>query len=137
MSDNLGKKAQEKKNVEDSSLTDLSDYAKNLESHAVARYLQKISVVGVDAARLQGEALEGECLPPIEAADLLSYLVVEASYYTLKQFKAYESSESYNQMVPGFITSDQGKIIPNMFVVSGKVRYSQRLNERPNFPYGL
>lgn len=55
MSDNLGKKAQEKKNVEDSSLTDLSDYAKNLESHAVARYLQKISVIGVDPARLQGD----------------------------------------------------------------------------------
>ena len=37
-SDNLERKAQEKKNVEDPSLTELSDYAKNPKSHVLARY---------------------------------------------------------------------------------------------------
>ena len=60
-SDNLKNKAQEKKNIEDPSLIVLSDYAKNLESHVLTRYSQKI---GVDPARLQGEKLEAECLPP-------------------------------------------------------------------------
>jgi hypothetical protein len=57
--------------------------------------------------------LDPECLPPIEATDLLSYLVLETSYYTLKQFKAFKSLEAYNQMVSGFITSVQGKVIEN------------------------
>ena len=39
--------------------------------------------------------------------------------------------EAYNQMVSGFITSVQGKIICDKFVVVGKVRHSQRMNEPP------
>ena len=33
------------------------------------------------------EKLSTECLPPVEAADLVSYLVLETSFYTKDQFK--------------------------------------------------
>ena len=49
----------------------------------------------------------------------MSYLVLETSYYSLKQFKAYKSLEIYNQMVSGLITSVQVKIIRNMFLTGG------------------
>ena len=107
----------------------LSSYAKNLESHVRERYLKKISVVGVDPAAIPSEQFSSECLPPIEVSDLLSYLVLETSYYTNKQFKAFKSLEAYNQMVSGFVASVQGKEIAGKIVVVAKVRHSQRMND--------
>ena len=66
-----------------------------------------------------------ECLPPIEATDLLSYLVLETNFYNKQQFKTYKSLEAYNFMVSGFITSIQGCIVSGKHVVAGKVRHSQ------------
>ena len=83
----------------------LSDYVKCLESHVKSRYLQKISVVGVDPASIPSDQFDPECLPQIESTDLLAYLVLETSHYTKDQFKAYKSLEAYNQMVSGFVTS--------------------------------
>ena len=107
----------------------LSSYAKSLESHVKERYLKKISVVGVDPAAIPTEQFSPEYLPPIEVSDLLSYLVLETSYYTNKQFKAFKSLEAYNQMVSGFVTSVQGKEVADKIVVVAKVRHSQRMND--------
>ena len=60
---------------------------------------------------------------------MVSYLVLETSYYTKQQFKCYKSLDAYNQMVSGFVTSVQGKIIARKHVVVGKVRHSQRMND--------
>ena len=67
-------------------------------------------------------------LPPIEATGLLSYLVLDTSYYTAQQFKTFKSLEAYNQMVSGFITSVQGKVAGKYVA---KVRHSQRMNDPP------
>ena len=75
----------------------LSDYVKGLASHVKSRYLQKISVVGVDPASIPSDQFAPECLPPIESTDLLAYLVLETSHYTKDQFKAYKSLEAYHQ----------------------------------------
>ena len=83
----------------------LSDYAKSLESRVRERYSQKISVIRVDPASIPAEQFSPECLPPVEVLDLLSYLVLETSFYTNKQFKAFKSLEAFNQMVSGFVTS--------------------------------
>ena len=107
----------------------LSSYAKSLESHVKERYLKKISVVGVDPVAILTEQFSPEYLPPIEVLDLLSYLVLETSYYTNKQFKAFKSLEAYNQMVSGFVTSVQGKEVADKIVVVAKVRHSQRMND--------
>ena len=48
---------------------------------------------------------------PVEATDLLSYLVLDTSYYTKTQFKAFRSLQAYNHMVSGFMTSVQGKVV--------------------------
>ena len=107
----------------------LSSYAEGLESHVRERYLKKISVVGVDPAAIPKEQFHSECLPPIEVSDLLSYLVLETSYYTNKQFKAFKSLEAYKQVVSGFVNSVQGAEILNKIVVVAKVKHSQRMND--------
>ena len=107
----------------------LSEYVKGLESHVKSRYLQKITLVGVDPASIPSDQFDPECLPPIESTDLLSYLVLETSHYTKEQFKAYKSLEAYSQMVSGFVTSVRGLVISGIFVVVAKVRHSQRMND--------
>ena len=77
----------------------LSEYARSLDAHIMRRYLEKISVIGVDPATLPSEQFLPQCLPPIEETDLLSYLVLDTSFYTKQQFKAYKSLEAFNQMV--------------------------------------
>ena len=83
----------------------------------------------MDPVTIPDEQFNSECLPPIEATDLLSYLVLETSFYTKQQFKTYKSLEAYNFMVSGFITSIQGCIVSGKHVVAGKVRHSQRMND--------
>ena len=65
----------------------------------------------------------------MEATYLLSYLVLETSFYTEQQFKAYKSLEAYNLIVSGFITSVQGCVVHEKYIVTGKARQSQRLND--------
>ena len=60
---------------------------------------------------------------------LLSYLVLETSLYTNKQFKAFKSLEAFNQMVSGFVTSVVGKVIAGRYVVRARVRHSQHMND--------
>lgn len=109
----------------------LSEYYNTLDPHVKQRYLDKISVIGIDPATLHGAKLDPECLPPIESVDLVSYLVLETSFYTKEQFKNSKSLEAYNQMVSGFVTSVQGLQISDKYVVIGKVRHSQRMNDPP------
>ena len=90
------------------------------------RYLDKISVIGIHPVVIEGRNFESDCLPPVESTDLLFYLVLETSFYTQQQFKAFRSLEAYNQMVSDFITSVKGHIIANKFVVLAKVRHSQK-----------
>ena len=89
----------------------LSSYSENLESQVRECYLKKISVVGIDPVARPSEQFNSECLLPITVSDLLSYLVLETSYYTKKQFKAFKSLNAYNQMVSEFVASVQGKEI--------------------------
>ena len=122
----------EEKDQEDSTLVPLlSEYSKKLESRVKRRYIEKKSVIGIDSATLWHAKLDPDCLPPIEATDLLSYLILDTSYYTAQQSKAFKSLEAYNQMVSGFITSVQGKVIAGKYVVLAKVRHSQRMNDPP------
>ena len=107
----------------------LSEYAKSLDSRVKERYSQKISVIGVDPASKPAEQFSPECLPPVEVSDLLSYLVLETSFYTNKQFKAFKSLEAFNQMVSGFVTSVVGKVTAGKYVVRARVRHSQRMND--------
>ena len=107
----------------------LSAYANSLESSIKKRYVEKISVIGMDPLLVPLQKNTPECLPPVEACDILSYLVLETSFYTKDQFKNFRSLLAYNQMVFGFITSVLDQIIQDKFVVLAKVRHSQRMND--------
>jgi len=107
----------------------LSEYAKSLESRVKERYSQKVSIIGVDPASITAEQFSPECLPPVEISDLLSYLVLETSFYTNKQFKAFKSLEAFNQMLSGFVTSVVGKVITGKYVVRASVRHSQHVKD--------
>ncbi|PFX23571.1 hypothetical protein AWC38_SpisGene11862 [Stylophora pistillata] len=112
----------------DTGIPVLSEYAESLESWK-ERCLQKISVIGVDPASIPAEKFSPKCLPPVEASDLLSYLVLETSFYTKKQFKAFKSLEAFNQMVSGFVTSVVGKVIAGKYAVRARVWHSQHMND--------
>ena len=107
----------------------LSDYAKALESHVLKRYHEKISAVGIDPFLVPEKYFNPECLPPVESIDLVSFLVLETSYYTQNQFKAFKTLQHYNQMVSGFIKSVEGHLISGNYIVIGKVRHSQKMND--------
>ena len=107
----------------------LSEYCVKLDDSVKRRYLEKIADVGVDTVNIHYEQFDTECLPPIEAMDLLSFLVLETSFYIKEQFKAYKSLEAYNFVVSGFLTCIQGCIVASKHVVTGKVRHSRRMND--------
>ena len=109
--------------------TPLSGYAKNLDGAVKQRYLEKIECIGIDPILLEGKKFDPDCLPPVESADILTYLVLETSYYTKDQFKNFRSLEAFNLLVSGFVTSVQGHRISDKFVVLAKVRHSQRMND--------
>ena len=109
----------------------MSEYAKSLESLVRKRYIEKISVIGMDPLFIPEEKLSTKCLSPVEAADLVSYLVLEMSFYTKDQLKNFKVLHAYNQMVSGFITSILGQMFSDKYVVVGKVRHSQRMNDPP------
>ena len=62
--------------------------------------------------------------------DLLSLLVLDANCYRKDQFRAFRSLQVYNQLFPGFVSSVKGQKIGNKYIVPGKVRDSQRMNDR-------
>ena len=76
----------------------------------------------MDPVTIPGKQFSSECLLPIEATDLLSYLVLETS-------SPNSSLGAYIFMVSGIITSIQGCIVSGKHVVTGKVRHAQRMND--------
>ena len=107
----------------------LSSYAKNLGRHVRKPYLKKISMIGVDTAATPSAQFSSQWLSPIDASDLLSYLVLETRYCTSKQFKAFKTLKAYNHMVSGCVVSVGGKeIVGKIIVVVAKMRHSQGMN---------
>ena len=62
-------------NVEATSSVPLSDHAKKLEQRVKKHYEEKIAAIWIDPMLLEGKHFEPDCLPPVEARDLLSYLL--------------------------------------------------------------
>ena len=68
---------------------ELSSYAESLNQEAKTRYKEKIALIdGIDpfGKVTAGEPYSG--VPPVEACDLVSYLVLQTSFITSSQFKA-------------------------------------------------
>ena len=69
----------------------ISEYAKQLDLPVRDRYLQKIAAIGIDPVLIEGKDFKLDCLPPVESTDILCYLVLETSFHTQQQFKAFRS----------------------------------------------
>ena len=62
-----------------------------------------------------------EEIPPMEARDLVAYLVVQTNFITAKQFKTYKYLEAYNQFVCGWVKDVYLWKIARKFVTAGRV----------------
>ena len=84
-------------------MKNLSVYTESLSEEAKTCYKEKLNIIdGFDP--FTGTAGElADRLPPVEAADIVSYLVLQTSFITAKQFKARKSLEAYNQFVSGWV----------------------------------
>ena len=103
-------------------MQNLSSYADNLKPEAKDRYLRKISIIGgVDpfVKLVVGENVD--CVPPVEACDLVSYLVLKTSFMTSAQFKARKGLEAYNQFVSGWIKEVNTRKICDKYLTMGRV----------------
>ena len=128
LEENFITKDKKVESVGESKLT-FSEYAEKLEPQVKERYKAKISLIWIDPFFIPLQKLEAECLPPSEACHLLSYLVLDTSYYINLQFKAFRSLQAYKFMISGFISSVLGHKMKNKFEVLAKVSHSQRMND--------
>lgn len=56
-------------------------------------------------------------------------LVLGTSFYTKEQFKNFKSLEAHKWLTSGFVISVQGCVVAEKFVVLGKVKHSQRMDD--------
>ena len=85
-------------------MSKLSLYADSFPPDAKARYLYGIERIGgPDPFSSDFVGDKSDVVPPVSACDLISYLVLQTSFITSKQFKAYRSLEAYNQLVCGWV----------------------------------
>ena len=106
----------------------LSSYAENLAHEARCRYLDKLAVIeGIDPMRdiMFGEPTDKTL--SVDACDLLSYLVIQTSFVTAKQFKARKGLEAYNQFVCRWIKDVSIRKIAEKYVVSSRVSIFSKL----------
>ena len=68
----------------------VSEYARSLVQHVLERYKDDILAVGIDPFLVSEKEYDPKCLPPMESIDLVSFLVLETSYYSQNQFKAFK-----------------------------------------------
>ena len=84
-----------------------SDYCLSLDDVSKLRYLEKIRLCGFDPYGLKKSEYSEDfaLLPKIEYPDIVNYLVIQASWATNKEMKAYKSTEAYNFFVSGWVNS--------------------------------
>ena len=102
----------------------LSSYTESLSSEAKTRYQDKISAIhGLDPfSGCLGEPVEA-AVPPVDASDLVSYLVLQTNFVTVKQFKAHKSLEAYNQFVCSWIKEVRTWRVAGKYVITGRRCY--------------
>ena len=77
-------------------------------------------------------------MPPVEATDLVSYLVLQTSFVTAQQFKAHKYLESYNQFVCGWVKEVRTWKVSGYYVTTGRVSLKKNYsgNSKQQIPLG-
>ena len=85
----------------------MSEYYSGLEAPAKTRYLEKVKVCGCDPYSLKPSEFKEDMalIPAIEYPDIVNYLVLQTSWLTKTQMKAYKSLEAYNLFISGWVSS--------------------------------
>ena len=101
----------------------VSSYADSLTCEALKRYKDKISVLNYldPFAHSLGKPTD-DIIPPVEASDIVSYLVLQSSFVTTKQFKARKSLEAYKQFVCGWCKDVKTWKVEGVYLTTARVR---------------
>ena len=100
----------------------LSSYADNLKPEVKDQYLCKILTIGAADPFIKPVSGEiAECVPPVEACGLVSYLVLQTSFITSAQFKARKGLEACNHFVSGWIKEVNTRKICGKYLTVGRV----------------
>lgn len=92
--------------MEDTVESQESSYCATLDPVSRERYKQIVKkYIGRDpySLKMSEYTTEVKDLPTIEAVDITNYLVLQTSYYTRQQMKAFKSLEAYNFFVSGWV----------------------------------
>ena len=84
----------------------MSEYFAGLEATSKPRYLEKVKACGFDPYFLKPSEFKEDLatLPAIEYPDIVNYLVLQTSWLTKNQMKAYKSLEAYNFFTYGWVS---------------------------------
>ena len=102
----------------------LASYRCSLDDTSKAQYDQKIGrIIHVDPYRIEnGEfTSDKDKWPSLPERDVLLFLLVTTSHYTLEEFRSYKGLESYNQFINGWVQDSKVTIINNLHLYMGKV----------------
>lgn len=102
----------------------MSSYGETLNEEAKAQYRDKIKLIdGLDPfGGCPGDP--SELVPPVDASDLVSYLVLQTNFITAQQFKARKSLEAYNQFVCGWVKDIRSWKVAGKYMPTGCVSLS-------------
>ena len=115
-------------------------YLLTLDASALKRYREKTEVInGVDPYTISKSELcfDGNLFPSITYPDIANYFLFSPSPLTREELKAYKGLESYNFFVSGFVRDVGFKDIGDVCVITGRVKHSQRMNDKPLQPWVL
>ncbi|XP_068743560.1 uncharacterized protein [Montipora capricornis] len=112
-----------------------SDYYADLTGPAKTRYREKVVACGFDPYVLKKSDCSDELasFPSVGYPDIVNYLVLQTSWITGEQMKAYKSMEAYNFFVSGWVNTILTKSVAgtDKTVVTARVNHSQRCRETP------
>ena len=112
-----------------------SEYYSTLLGPAKARYKEKVNLCRFDPYLLKISECSNEFadFPAVEYPDIVNYLVLQTSWVTGQQMKAYKAMDAYNFFISGWVNSVMIKKVTgnDKVVVTARVNHSQRARETP------
>ena len=112
-----------------------SEYYTGLTGSAKTRYREKVFKCGFDPYMLKKSEYSENLAdyPSVEYPDIVNYLVLQTSWITGQQMKAYKSMDAYNFFVSGWVNTIFTKPTAgtDKVVVTARVNHSQRARDTP------
>ena len=100
-------------------MANLSNYANKLLAEAKSCYIELIG--NVDPFSIDKSAAQQCSFPPVDASNIVSYLVLQTSFITTQQFKARKSLEAYNQFTSSWVKDVRAYNVGEKCVIAGRV----------------